>query len=260
MKIKAVTALILSLFLLVGCGASPVTPESETHETKSVTVHVSETAETTSEPEEAPTVILDVPYISQEKFLPNGCEAVSASMVLNYWGIKMKPLDFVNDFLACETLDTEYPGGLIIGPDPYEMYAGDPTNEDDGLGCYSPVITEALGYVVGGELGVYDTTGTELASLTGYIDDGIPVIVWATIDMERVTDYYEILYYDRYGSYFYPENEHCLVLVGYSENRYFFADPYESRGIVSYPKSDCEAAFADLGKQSVVVRPDYLEK
>ena len=95
----------------------------------------------------------------------------------------------------------------------------------------------------------------ELASLAEYIDEGIPVIVWATIDMERVTDYYEVLYYDRYGSYYYPENEHCLVLVGYNENRYFFADPYESRGIVSYPKSDCEAAFADLGKQSVVVRP-----
>ncbi len=255
MKNITVIFLALMLVLLVGCGNGAEKTDSITELPESDTIAVSETDETTAEPEDEPAVLLDVPYISQEKFLPNGCEAVSASMVLNYWGIRMKPLDFVNDYLACETLDTEYPGGLIIGPDPYEMYAGDPTNEDDGLGCYSPVIAEALGYVVGGELGVYDTTGTELASLTGYIDEGIPVIVWATIDMERVTDYYEVLYYDRYGSYYYPENEHCLVLVGYSENSYFFADPYESRGIVSYPKSDCEAAFADLGKQSVVVRP-----
>ena len=255
MKFKAVISLFLLLLLLTACGGGTAAPESETLETKPAATVVTETETATAEPEDEPAVLLDVPYISQEKFLPNGCEAVSASMVLNYWGIRMKPLDFVNDYLACETLDTEFPGGLIIGPDPYEMYAGDPTNEDDGLGCYSPVIAEALGYVVGGELGVYDTTGTELASLAEYIDEGIPVIVWATIDMERVTDYYEVLYYDRYGSYYYPENEHCLVLVGYNENRYFFADPYESRGIVSYPKSDCEAAFADLGKQSVVVRP-----
>ena len=35
-------------------------------------------------------------------------------------------------------------------------------------------------------------------------------------------------------------NEHCMLLVGYDEENYYFNDPYDSHGLISYPKTLAE--------------------
>ena len=69
-----------------------------------------------------------------------------------------------------------------------------------------------------------DETGRSAAELCGYIDQGLPVVFWATLDFQPVPGV------DRWrlpnGRMFdWKLNEHCLLLVGYDQDRYWFNDP-----------------------------------
>ena len=44
-----------------------------------------------------------------------------------------------------------------------------------------------------------------------------------------------------------------MVLIGYTDDTYIFADPYNSNGIVEYSESETVLAFNSLGMQSVVI-------
>lgn len=82
----------------------------------------------------------EVPYLSQEDILPTGCEAVSAAMVLQYWGVDVTPEE-VASMLPCAPLYQL--GGQLYGPNPDEFFVGSPF-EETGYGCYAPVIAGVL--------------------------------------------------------------------------------------------------------------------
>ena len=48
--------------------------------------------------------------------------------------------------------------------------------------------------------------------------------------------------------------EHCLVLVGYNEDFYYFNDP-QSGSTVAHQKSIAEERFEELGSQAVYIYP-----
>ena len=47
--------------------------------------------------------------------------------------------------------------------------------------------------------------------------------------------------------------EHCLVLIGYTEDEVILSDPYDSRGTVRYSKELFEQRFKELGSQAIVL-------
>ena len=116
----------------------------------------------------------------------------------------------------------------------------------------APVIEKAISGYLGGSDRVKNTTGTSLTQLCGdYIDKDIPVMVWATIAMIEVEP--RASWYLRDGTLFtWLGNEHCLVLIGYDENSYYFNDPYAGK-TVKYKKETVEDRHAEQGMQSVVV-------
>lgn len=201
--------------------------------------------------------VLQVLYLSQKGILPNGCEAVSATMLLHHVGINVAPIDFVDRYLDCEPTWTE--GKTRYGPDPSKAYAGNPRKIQGGFGCFSPVIERALIQAVEafapGQYEVLNLGGISLKELETYIDKGIPAAIWATIGMQEVPFYYEWVSPDDGLTYRYPAREHCLVLVGYDDQRYYFNDPYNSNGLVSYSKATVEKRYETLGRQAVVIQP-----
>ena len=86
-----------------------------------------------------------------------------------------------------------------------------------------------------------------------YINNGIPVAVWLTNEMKPLDGFYQWQSYDKSETYLYPIAEHCLVLIGYDEDVYYFNDPLDSRGIVSYPHELVSTRYSELGKQAVVL-------
>ena len=45
---------------------------------------------------------------------------------------------------------------------------------------------------------------------------------------------------------------HCLLLVGYDEEYYYFHDP-QVAAYTGYPKKMCEVAYEGMGAQAVVI-------
>lgn len=197
-------------------------------------------------------VMLEVPYIGQQGLLPTGCEIVSACMVLRYYGCDTTVHTLVDSYLDVGFLTGS--GDARTGPHPAECFIGSPY-EAGGFGCYAQVIERMMNRVLPEGLTAEDATGTPLDQLTGEIDRGRPVLVWATMNMKASSP--GPSWRLNSGELFtWISGEHCLVLVGYDRDNYYFNDPYQNNGLVAYPRELAERRFSELGFQSVTVRED----
>lgn len=197
--------------------------------------------------------ILDVPHLNQqEASLPNGCEAVSAAMLLQYHGISMSPETFVTEHLKCESVKIRW--GCRYGPDPSKAYAGDPHSEKGGWGCFAPVIINALNDCLPQDLRAADLTGAaldELASL--YVASDVPVAIWVTQDMTPIEKAYQWQSYDKTETFLYPVNSHCVVLCGSDEEYFYVSDPLSAESVVRYERAAVEKSYRSMGMQAVAV-------
>ena len=198
------------------------------------------------------TSLINVPYINQLSLYPNGCEAVSTVMALQYMGVDISVDDFIDRYL--DTGDIPKPK-KNVGPDPDKVYCGDPRSSK-GWGCNSPVIVNALNkFIDTDEYVIEHSYGKSLQDLCyDYIDRDIPVIVWVTVDMADssaeenwhgwVTEEGKAVRYNR--------KLHCMLLCGYDGESYYFNDPM-TEALKAYPKDASEKAYSILGMQSVVI-------
>lgn len=202
-------------------------------------------------------VLIDAPYIDQTDQWPTGCESVSAVMALQYSGVQIGVDEFIDGYLP-QGNAPYWEGDAMWGCDPRKAFPGDPRSQE-GWGCYASVIVSSVGQALTDHpqpsLDVFDCTGESLESLCGeYLDRRIPVILWATIGMAQPQES-TVFYLEDTGEPFtwiYPL--HCLLLVGYDSDRYFFNDPMEGKA-VAYEKESVERAYQGLGKQAVVIVP-----
>ena len=179
--------------------------------------------------------IINVPYINQSPEYPTGCESVSAVMLLNFLGYKITVDEFITDHLKKD--DFIQKEGKIYGPDPNQVFCGSPYDEDS-FGCYAPVIINALQSIAGESCEIVNETGTGMEELMSkYIDQGMPVIFWACINMREPVVGPSWLLKETGERFTWISNEHCMLLVGYDDDNYYFNDPYENNGCIAYPKA-----------------------
>jgi|GEM_PF-1460337 uncharacterized protein YvpB len=198
--------------------------------------------------------IIDVPYISQEGSYSTGCELVSASMVLQYYGCHASVEDVVKN---TPSSNLQQKGGKFYGDDPAKSFIGDPTSES-GFGCFAPVVVSVMNtFLSKSDKIAINITGNEFNSLIPYIQRGDPVIVWATMRMLPPYQGNSWIINETGKTFVWPAREHCLVFVGYDKNKYYFNDPYKTSGLADYTKSIVEQRYNDLGKQAVVVEDKF---
>ena len=186
--------------------------------------------------------IIDVPFITQVGKYPTGCESVSTVMALRHIGYTTSVDRFIDDCLYC----TSFPF------DPNVSFGRDP-RATNGFGCYAPVIKNALDKVLDSRKYYAKTVlGASLETLCKeYIDNDIPVILWATMYMNPpyISSTWE--YNGKTIQWVAPE--HCLLLVGYDDDHYIFNDPLMHSGKTYYNKEAVEAAYLGLYSQAVVI-------
>lgn len=196
-------------------------------------------------------VILDVALIQQYPHYPTGCESVTAVMALQHSGFSITVDEFIDHHLPTSSSFYQK-DDVLYGPDPNSVFVGDPRSENS-YGCMSPVIYTALQSYVNGRKEIIDTSGTDLNPLCEtYIDNGTPVILWATMDMKKATAGNSWFLEDG-RFYVWTAGEHCLLLIGYNDREYIFNDPRYGAP-VAYPKEAVEINYAALGKQSLVIQ------
>lgn len=195
---------------------------------------------------------IDVPYIDQSIKYPTGCESVSTVMLLQYLGYDITVDAFIENYLDCKEFTTNE--GQLYGADPRKCFCGSPYN-GESFGCYAPVICNALERAIGTDYLVTDETGTSTEELLRrYIDQGMPVIFWACINMREPIVGPSWKLYDSLEEFTWISNEHCMLLVGYDEEGYYFNDPYENNGVIRYDKDLVEKRHAAQYSMAVGVK------
>lgn len=188
---------------------------------------------------------LMVEPVLQYPELPTGCEVTALATVLKFYGFDVDKLDLAKNYL---------PMGNVGEVSPYDAFIGNPESPH-GYGCYAPVIKKTAENYLSSldwlkvEMGVWDVTGATMYELEQYLVDGNPVMLWASMDMVKTkrNDGWIINGEEVYWRY----NEHCLVLIGFTETEYIFADPLN--GIKSYEKGLVNQRYGELGQQAVVI-------
>ncbi len=196
--------------------------------------------------------MLYIPYLSQANY-PTGCESVSAVMMLRFWGYDISIDEFIDDYLDKQGFTVV--DGITYGANPYEKFAGDPRSSSS-FGCFAPVIEKAIRKIVSADMTVKTLNGVSMDDLCKrYINKGIPVLVWATINMAASSPGKSWVIEGTNNTFTWTRGEHCLVLAGFNRDNYIFADPYNSNGVVEFPKELVKLRYAEMGMQAVVVSP-----
>lgn len=217
-----------------------------------VTEALTTISEFVSDVEKPTRVVLPVENIQQLPELPAGCEVTATTIVMNYEGIKVDKMTLMT-YLPM----MQYPDENGLWESPWNKFVGNP--KLSYYGCYSPVIIETVescletNDIKGYE--VVDLRDSSMEDLYAQIDDGHPVIVWATMSM--VASRNGNSWYLQDGSkYTWRANEHCLVLIGYDteNNTVILSDPYDKRGTVEYDADLFETRYTELYKQALVIK------
>ncbi len=223
---------------------------------------VSAVPETTAAPvtEATSYQIPNIKVISQDTLLA-GCETYACTMLLQYLNYDIDEFQFADNYLITYPMTWDE-NGTRYGPDMNSAFAGDIYT---GFGINAPAMAKSMNkYLVTTNKNqkAYDISGTNLETLCEeYVKNNIPVMVWATarmdepyIDRTWVVDYVDenakAKIGDTVGWY---EHEHCLLLVGFDENNYYFCDSLEGK-IMGYERKITETRYSQLGAQSIVVK------
>lgn len=198
----------------------------------------------------------EVPIISQNPELPNGCEASSLAIVLQHWGFDADKMDLAYNYVPRE--DFSLAGKENLGPHPAQAYAGDPASSF-GFYCLAPPLhTAAQSYLAGqgSALTAQDISGSSETELEAWLENGCPIVFWVTLDgsAPRTAPRFYWLLPD--GSQYHPySNLHCVVLRGCDDNYFYFVDPLE--GKVRMERQAAMNSYLGLGAQAVVIAPAH---
>ena len=185
---------------------------------------------------------IDVDLIKQHPELPNGCEVTSLAMALNYYGYKIGKMELKEGYLPIGTENI------------YEYNIGDPAERKNSYGCYSPVIkrtADAFYADKGIKRTATDLTHCNIEELYYQVSQGEPVIVWATLYMDKRP--YNIISWKIDGHVFnWKVPLHCMLLTGYDmkEGTVTLTDPIF--GVVTHDKTLFETRWHQMGEQAVI--------
>lgn len=248
------------LFLIMICVIISANNGSEqkNEETTSAPVEV----ETTAALPEKYIIDENVKVIKQDD-LKAGCETYACTMLLNMLGFDLDEHTIADNYLNCQFVYMgEEEGGDNYGPDLYSAFAG---TAYGGWGVYAPSMAKSMNNYLKDQksnLKAYNMENVPLEDLVDeYVSKGVPVMVWATTDMDEpyvfttwIVNYVDENARTKLGDTFsWYMHEHCLVLIGYDNDNYYFAD--STAGKISVFKKDLvKKRYEQMGQQSIVVK------
>ena len=174
------------------------------------------------------------------------------TMVLNYYGLNPDKVELATEYLPTTEYSTYYENNKLMGPDSDNYFLGDPTSVY-GYVCGTGAIVTAANKFLSDKNAKYvakDLSGCDFSELYKYVSQDKPIVVWTTIEM---ADRWETEdWYTESGKHLeWSQNDHCSVLMGYTEKTVKIADPI--LGDVEYSKTQFEKVLASRGNKAVAL-------
>lgn len=197
------------------------------------------------------TKLQGVPAISQYPQLPTGCEATALTMLLNYSGLMVSKQN-VADALPKVSLPY-YSQGKKVGSHPSQGFIGNPYSKHS-YGVFAEPILKVIEHYLPGRS--EDLRGKSIDELLEIVKEGRPVMIWATMSMVNVS-YTQSWQLQTGETFWWPNNEHALVIVGYDDKWIYMNDP--QKGIErKFSRAVVNNRYYTLGKQAVAILPESI--
>lgn len=197
-------------------------------------------------------IIDGIPYLNQFTLgYPTGCEAVSATMLLQFKGYDITVEDIVENTPTQERGKYQQ-GNQIYAGNPFEEFVGHPSKgkSEGSYGCFAEPIVIAMKKIAGDK--VKNISGCDEETLFSYIDKGEPVVVWGIKNAGDIEEGVIWKYPDGSGSFKELIGEHCFVLIGYDDQLVYLDDPSAGRH-VEQPKEKFIKNWKALYSQAIIV-------
>ena len=259
-KIKRNSTVVCAVLILIGIILSAAAMPKSSSASSSESQPATDAMATVATAKPVGHKIEGIPLVVQD-YYKAGCETYACTMLLQGLGYDIDEHRFIDNYLIIRDFSYDEAGNFC-GPDMNSAFAGDIFT---GAGIYCPAMAQSMNKFLETQKTTkraYPIKGKTLAQLCEeYIDKDIPVMTWVTTYMEEsyerfvwIVDYVdENAEYKPGESIAWRQNEHCMVLIGYTDREYIFCDSVAGK-IVSHDKALCETRFKEIGNQAIVVK------
>jgi uncharacterized protein YvpB len=190
---------------------------------------------------------LDAPLVLQNPELPAGCEVTSLTMLLQFAGLTKNKMELAAEMPRDETkIILNEDGTPKYWGNPNVGFVGDVSRKGRGFGIYHAGLFPLLKTYIPKAI---DLTEKPFENYEQQIADGIPVLVWTTIDFSVPTSW--VNWDTASGPIQTTFAEHVVLLVGYDENSVFINDPRSGEKGFSVDKSKFMDSWIAMGKQGL---------
>lgn len=213
--------------------------------------HVSPEPSPAPQPVKKDSVVLDAPIYRQHPELPSGCEITSLSMLLNFAGVAKTKMDLLPDLPRDTTPMTKNPDGSpAYWGDPNVGFVGEISGKARGFGIYHGALIKLLQqYLPEG----VDLTESSFEDLEARLSNGIPSVVWTTIDFNVPSSW--VTWNSPTGAVKTTFMEHAVLLVGYDQENVYINDPWTGNAKYPVNKTQFIETWEAMGKQALSYEP-----
>ena len=198
-----------------------------------------------------------VNLIYQDPELPNGCEITSLAILLDWAGYPIDKVELSDYWLPKQGFYRS--DGVLHGADPNEAYAGDPASASSGWYCFEgPILAAGNAYLSDQDSYLYaaSLSGLTQEELEFWMDAGVPLAVWVTLDYSAPRTRESASWILPDGAEYVPyRNLHCVVLAGWDGDDYRIANPIKGWQTIS--PDAFWSCFDAMGRRAVAVLPAY---
>lgn len=192
-------------------------------------------------------IIPNVPAISQLPELPTGCEITALTMLLRYNDYNYTKIDVAE--LTPKSNVPVFKNGTWVGEHPSSFFIGSPYSKN-AYGAYAPVIIRTLEKVAPGRS--LNLSNKSFEEVLKSIDDGQPVIMWVTIDLNPPKQ--TKIWQTPSGKFQWIAPEHAVLVVGYDDKYIYANDPLTGKR-ETFDRAVFKSRWISLGKQAVSMKP-----
>lgn len=184
------------------------------------------------------------PLINQNIKYPTGCESVSLTMLLRYYGVNVSVDDVINRLKKGDL--PYYESGVKYGGNPELEFVGTPYSSSS-YGVYEKPIAEVANNF---KNGINVRNNFPFSEVVNIVSSGKPVMAWTSIGLSLPYISTSWVYKPTMETIYWKSNEHAVVIVGIEGSNVVVADPIGGK-IKKYSKSLFEERYNYYGKRAL---------
>jgi uncharacterized protein YvpB len=195
----------------------------------------------------ASSAIVEAPVLRQYPELPSGCEITSLTMMFQYYGISISKMELLPELKRDTTPLRRNPdGSAAYWGNPNSGFVGEITGTSKGFGIYHGALFELQRKYIPTAV---DLTGQPFDKLEQQLREGIPSVVWTTINYQMPDKW--VVWDTPIGPIQTTFMEHAVLLVGFDQQYVYVNDPISGQSKVKIGKAQFLETWEAMGRQAL---------